>query len=267
MTLEAAAGLLACPVCAEELGLSEAAATCPGGHAFDVSRHGYLNLLRGPQPANADTAEMIAARGRFLASGAFDPILGAVRELVQDARTLAEAGAGTGWYLAGCLESSPQARGVATDVSIPAARQAARAHPRLAAVVADTWRGLPLRSEAVEFLLCAFAPRNPAEFARVLRPGARLVVVTPEPDHLAELRAAHDLLEVEPDKAERLAAGLGGRFEAADSVLVEESLDLNAGQVADVIAMGPNAFHAHPEIAVAPMRTTLSVRVSEWLAR
>ena len=74
MGLDAARGLLACPVCAEGLDLGPAAATCRQGHSFDVARQGHLNLLGAAQPANADTAAMVEARSRVLDSGAFDAV-------------------------------------------------------------------------------------------------------------------------------------------------------------------------------------------------
>ena len=50
----------------------------------------------------------------------------------------------------------------------------------VAAVVADTWDGLPLADGCVDLVQVVFAPRNPSEFARVLRPGGTLVVAREE---------------------------------------------------------------------------------------
>lgn len=171
-----------------------------------------------------------------------------------------EVGAGTGYYLAAALDALPESRGLATDVSVAACRRAAKAHPRMAAVVADTWAGLPVRSSAVDALLCVFAPRNAAEFCRVLSPGGVLVIVTPAPDHLASLRATHGLLNVPADKA----ADLRKAFVDLDAIAthhVSYSLDLGADDIADLIAMGPNAFHAG-ERTPGPARIDVSVHVS-----
>lgn len=262
MTLDAASNLLICPVCTRTpssahgdnalrespLDLSARPVRCASGHSFDVAKQGYLNLLAGPPPRNADTADMIAARDRFLGSGAYAPIAQAVARTVVSRTApggvVTDAGAGTGYYLSACLDALPDGRGVALDVSVPAARRAARAHPRSAAIVADTWAGMPLAAGTADALLCIFAPRNFAEFARVLRPGGVLVVVTPEPDHLARLRAGYGLLDLEPDKAERLhAQAAEAGFEAVGAQTVDFTFDATGRQVADLIAMGPNAFH------------------------
>ena len=110
---------------------------CPNGHAFDVARQGYLNLLGASPPANADTTAMVAARAEFLASGTTRssptpwPRRCRLRPdgagLRRGHRLLPEPGAA----------GDPHRRGFALDVSVPAVRRAARAHPRVTAVVAD----------------------------------------------------------------------------------------------------------------------------------
>lgn len=233
---------------------------CSAHHSFDVAKHGYVNLLGHGSPANADTAAMVAARDRFLSGGHYDPISDAVAAEAPSARRVLEVGAGTGHHLARVLEQLPEADGVALDVSVPASRRAARAHPRMASVVADTWAGLPLQDATVDAVLCIFAPRNPPEFARVLRPGGVVVVVMPRPEHLLELRRNHGLLDVGADKSLRLEEASHGHLKAVSSSDISYDVDLTATQVADLIAMGPNAFHTH-ETFVAP-RVAETVRVS-----
>ena len=233
---------LRCPHCAAPLSRGDHRLTCASGHSFDVARQGYVNLLGRAAPANADTPAMLDARARFLAAGRYAALADAVASALSGALRIVEVGAGTGYYLGRALDSLPGAEGLATDVSPAAARRAARAHPRAASIVADTWAGLPLLDDAVDAILCVFAPRNPAEFARVLAPGGRLVVVVPRAHHLGELRADYGLLDVAADKAEALVGSLPGwRLAALETV--ERRLELTSDEVADVIAMGPNAFH------------------------
>ncbi len=264
MNLVAAAGLLICPACGGDLDLTARPVRCPAGHCHDVARQGYLNLLGGPQPANADTAPMLAARDRFLGSGAYDPLVNLVARLVADAapRVVVEPGAGTGFYLARALDALPETVGVASDVSVAAARRAARAHPQLAAVVADTWRGLPVRTGSVDAICSVFAPRNPAEFHRLLRPGGLLVVVLPLPDHLAGLRARLGLLNIEPDKQERWSDAAADYFRPGHVEVLRHDLNLDTGQVADLVAMGPNAFHG-AVAGTGPVHDQVAVQVTQ----
>jgi 23S rRNA (guanine745-N1)-methyltransferase len=259
VSLDVAGGLLACPHCRGVLELGPFSARCPEGHSFDIARQGYLNLLGGPQPKNADTAAMVEARSRVL-SGLYGDVVALVAHAVSavGARVIVDAGAGTGQYVAAALDALPEAVGIASDVSIAAARRAAGAHPRLAAIAADTWKGQPIVDGAADVVLCVFAPRNPADFSRLLAPGGHLVVVTPEPGHLRSLRASYGLLDLDPDKDERLEQALGGRFELVTSKRLTQPVDASADEVANVISMGPNAFHSAP--ATSPERLEVDVR-------
>jgi 23S rRNA (guanine745-N1)-methyltransferase len=95
-------------------------------------------------------------------------------------------------------------------------------------------------------VLNIFAPRNPEEYARILRPGGRLLVVTPAPGHLEGLRRIVPLLAIDTDKAERLAASLGSHFEPAGVEELAVPLELGPEDLRNLVMMGPNAHHVDP---------------------
>ena len=140
----------------------------------------------------------------------------------------------------------PGRAGLALDVSKPALRRAARAHPRAAAVGCDIWGPLPLRDGVAAAVLSVFAPRNGAEIARVLQPDGVVVAVAPDPDHLRELVEALGLLGVDPRKEERLRDRLGPGLEAAGRRELRWTLQLGRAAARDAAAMGPSAFHVDP---------------------
>lgn len=254
------AEVAACPVCFSGLAAQPGVLRCPKGHSFDVARQGYVNLFNGPAPAHADSAAMLDARARVHESGLLDPVSDVAAQRMSSCRTVVEVGAGTGHYLAKVLDQAPAARGVALDISVPAAKRAARAHARAVTLVADVWQQLPLRSSRFDGVLCAFAPRNMAEFARVLIPGGLLVVVTPTSQHLVEVRRRYGLLDIDADKDDRLLRSASGLFEPIGRQKLEYQRHLEADVVRDVIAMGPNAFHGLPT-QVAATELTVSVVV------
>ena len=164
-----------------------------------------------------------------------------------------DLGAGTGYYLASVL-GAVDAPGIALDISKPAARHAAHAHPRVGAVVADVWQPLPIRGRAASVLLNVFSPRNAHEMRRILHPEGRAVVVVPEPDHLRELVEGFGLLHVDERKAERLEAQFADRFAVEAEHIHRETLQLSGEQAATLIGMGPNAWHARTRAARGPVR-------------
>lgn len=203
---------------------------------------------------------MTDARVAFLGQGHYVPIADAVVAAVTDAvggvpGCVVDVGAGTGYYLATVLDRLPEHAGLALDISKFAMRRAARAHPRMDAAVCDAWRALPVATGAAAAVLNVFAPRNAGEFARILRPGGVLVIVTPTVRHLQELIAPLGLLSVDEDKAQRLEEQLGSRFTRVDSLEVEGPMSLSHDDTTAVAGMGPSAWHAKG--------TTLEDRVRE----
>ncbi len=287
MALRDVLDLLRCPHCHGPLRRDADAVRCPRSHAFDVARQGYVNLLPGSARATtADTPAMVAARAAVVDAGTFatitealtraaaeavgSPTAGGVRGAGAPAHrgAVIDVGAGTGHHLAAVLDRLPGRPGLALDVSKHALRRAARAHPRLGAVRADTWQPLPVRDAVAALVLCVFAPRNGPEIARVLRPGGAFVVVTPTPAHLAELVEPLGLVTVHERKPQRLREQLGAELVAEAAEDVEAATLLTHEQVRSVVAMGPSARHVAPaalEPRLArlpdPVPATLSVRV------
>jgi 23S rRNA (guanine745-N1)-methyltransferase len=272
---------LRCPVCQERLTAAPSGLRCPAGHSFDRARQGYVDLTAGHVTHAGDSADMVAAREALLTAGHFTAIATAVVDTTaallrqyQMGSLIVEVGAGTGHYLGKVLDIRPDLAGLAVDVSKAALRRAARAHPRMAAVRADVWRRLPLADGSASVVLDLFAPRSGAEFARVLAEDGALVVVTAEPGHLGELVTALGLLAVDPDKRERLAAGLDPWFAPVSDRLVEAPLRLNRADAAALVGMGPSARHIEPAAIAAglagltePITASLSVRLSVWQPR
>ncbi|MEV7926214.1 MULTISPECIES: putative RNA methyltransferase [unclassified Kitasatospora] len=266
---------LACPHCAQALTRHERALRCPAGHSFDLAKQGYVSLLAGDaHTGTGDTAEMVAARADFLAAGHYRPIADALAEAAADADPeglVADLGAGTGHYLAHVLDALPGRVGAALDISKFALRRAAKAHPRIGAVVCDAWRPLPLRDASAGLMLNVFAPRNGPEIRRVLRPGATLLLVSPTARHLRELVGALGLLSVDEEKQRRIDEKLGPYLTSAGRRQVEFTLRLGPDDVRTVVGMGPSAWHTDPDRLAAaladlpdPVEVTASVTVAAY---
>ena len=226
------------------------------GHSFDVAKQGYVTLAAGAGLKHkGDDMDMVNARETYLAMGHFAPFVEAVTGAVQGAldsaslaestpASLLEVGAGTGYYLAHTLDSIAEARGVGLDISPHAAKHLAKCHPRVGAVVADVWERLPIRDESVDAISVVFAPRNPAEFQRVLAPSGQVIVLTPDAGHLDELREPLGILGVEDGKVERMYEQAEGFLEqAADPVDISFPIELDKASVAAQVGMSPSARH------------------------
>lgn len=302
--------VLRCPQCGATLELVQRSLRCPQRHTYDLARAGYVSLLRGNGAISGDDDEMARARERFLASGAYRPLLEAITDLAADTvpalnaaapppagstvsegvggsdragsrvPTVLDAGCGPGYYLSGMLDRFPTARGIGFDTSARSLRFAARSHARAAVHSGDVFAPFPLADGSVDALLDVFAPRNPAEFVRVLHPEGRLIVARPAAEHLAELRAlVPGMVAVDPQKEERLHAALDPHFDLETQRTVRCAVPLDAASARDLVAMTPSARHidaaALPERLEAlenspsatPFTVTLSVLLSSHRPR
>ncbi len=242
------------------------------GHSFDIARRGYVTLAGGAGIRYiGDDSSMIHARETFLSGGHFAPFVEAVSNSVHlaldeanvpdDASpVICEVGAGTGYYLAHALDDIENSRGIGIDVSVPAAKMLSKCHPRVGAVVADAWSRLPLRDASIDAITVVFAPRNASEFARVLKPGGQVIVLTADAGHLEELREPLGIIGVEKGKVQRMIDQAAGNLvPVSDPEPIEFTMHLDQDSIASQIGMSPSARHIHPDVLGERIATLPSV--------
>lgn len=258
MMTDECAAVLRCPVCGAPLVRFGAALHCEAWHWFDMAREGYVNLLGGGRRARdqGDSGDMVRARRRFLDHDHYRPLLDEIGATVRarlpppvhspDRPTVVlDVGCGEGYY-AGHLArrtAAGQLCCLGLDISKDAVRLAARRYRDVLFVVGDVNGRLPLDDGAVDLLLDVFAPRNPAEFARVVAAGGTLIVAIPAPHHLAELRALVPMLEIEADKEQHVIGRFADAFTPVEIRRLEHALQLEGDALRDLATMTPNYRH------------------------
>jgi SAM-dependent methyltransferase len=256
MSLQTLSEWLRCPICLQPLSRREPLAlVCPDGHAFDVNKRGFVSLIGGSRNLRADSNEMLNARDQFLGGGWYSELRDALGQAVafEAPERILDVGCGTGYYLDGVLERSGARAALGMDLSPSAVARTVRTvrsrHPSVSVdgLVADVWSPLPIRDSAADVILNVFAPRNAAEFHRVLRADGLLAVVVPQDAHLRELRTAGLVLDVQADKTALLAESLAGFFSLESLGSISTIMSLTLADVAAVVGMGPSAHHGGPE--------------------
>jgi 23S rRNA (guanine745-N1)-methyltransferase len=175
---------------------------CSNGHSFDRAKEGYVNLLLAQHKKSADpgdSAAMIQARREFLSAGHYGflarRIADWIRKLGVELPRILDAGCGEGYYLdsirrlldKGSGQTDFELGGLGVDISRTAVRVAAKSYPQLGFAVASSFR-LPLPSESLDVVVQVFAPGEPAEYRRVLSDGGLLIVASPGPRHLFQIK-------------------------------------------------------------------------------
>lgn len=286
-----------CPICGSALTQLDRRLACANAHSFDIAREGYVNLLRQHNKARVqgDAKEMLHARRAFLQRGHYAPIAHAIAHVVgqrvdellevdpQSApQWIADMGCGEGYYVQQLMQQTAAKgpnglRYCGFDLSKEAVRMAARLNKAGAFAVADLRQQIPLASRSMQLLLNIFAPRNAAEFARVLVPGGWLLTIIPHENHLQAWRTALaaqglSVLGIEEEKALRLQEHFDADFKAEDMQHLCYNIDLAQDDLENLLQMTPTAWHLAPadlEKAgqLAPMQTAVSVQLFTFRRR
>jgi len=268
---------LACPLDGQSLTRQGNAWQCSQGHSFDIAREGYVHLLpvqnkRSREPG--DSKAMVAARQRFLNAGHYEAIAAAINEAVLagmlagtgTSTACLDAGCGEGYYLRELGKVVPENLELGVlglDISKWAVRSAAKQDGQATWVV-GTNAHLPVADNSIDRLLCVFGFPVFEEFARVIKPGGRLIMVDPGPAHLRELREIIYPTLIERPESDRIYPE---PFQSLDCQTVTHRLKLDGEQsIADLLAMTPHLYRAPAAgvakaMALTQLEVTLDVRV------
>ena len=240
---------LICPVCKGALMKSESGLVCPFGHRFDRAAKGYVHLLPGNRALHGDNAEMIAARRRFLESGAYEPLSRAISEAlgkhVPETGAVLDAGCGEGYYTARLAEEHPEMRIYGVDLSRDAIRAAASRPPlkgqRVELYVAGVY-ALPFANGSFDAIASVFSPFAGDEFRRTLKSGGILLSVIPGARHLIELKGVLYDTPYENTVSDYAVEG----FSFLEKIELRERILLKTPeQIHDLFAMTPY-YHRTP---------------------
>ncbi len=274
---------LACPLDGDPLLLNGASWRCAAGHTFDVARQGYTHLLPVQKKRSLDPGDskaMVIARQRFLDAGHYQPIAAEVNRLTladlpaAGGHSCLDAGCGEGYYLRQLAAAHGYEETMALvglDISkaaiLSATRQADTDKSQQPNWLVGSNANLPVLAGTLDRVLCVFGFPVYAEFARVLKPGGRLIQVDAGPDHLRELR---EIIypELKPERKHDPEAP--DNFVRVATDTLQYNLDLNeARPVADLLAMTPHLYRAKAEgrekaAALDRLAVTVDVRLSTF---
>lgn len=251
-----------CPVCTAPLALAATGKSylCKQGHCFDMAKEGYLNLLpvqhkHSSEPG--DSKAMLSARRAFLEAGHYEPLAHAISAMLNNEAAainqplrLLDIGCGEGYYSRTIHTLLPNIEWHGLDIAKFAIAAAAKKLPNAHYVVASSKR-LPYCAQYFDAVLRVFAPSDEDELRRVLKPSGRLLIVTPGPRHLAQLKAFiyHDVRE--HADAIQLPAG----FTRITSQRLSYWLETYPSERAALLQMTPFAWranHARQQALQAP---------------
>lgn len=188
-----------CPHCQNELKEAENKVyKCLNNHCFDLSKEGYLNLLRVNKKKSNDPGDnemMISARRNFLEKGYYDPLIDAIKQTISTklkfkdtSINILDAGCGEGYYSQNSLSNFDKLKTsvIGTDISKSAVKYAAKKYKNNFYFVSSVY-DLPIANNSMDAVLSVFSPIHPPEFKRVLSEKGYLIIVSPVENHMKDL--------------------------------------------------------------------------------
>ena len=237
---------LICPICNLNLEFEGKSCRCGRGHSFDVARQGYVNLLpvqhkRSLNPG--DTREQVLSRRAFLETGAYDPIVRAVRSAAAGhSGPVLDVGCGEGYYAVRVAQSIG-AELTGLDISKEAVRWAAAKY-KGARWLCGTAAHLPIADGSVGVLMSMFALTMPEEFRRVLKDDGIFIQVLAAQDHLMGLKSIiyPEILLKEKDSVPELPG-----FSLVSSTPVRFEFTAQGEQIGNLLSMTPHFWRISAE--------------------
>ena len=246
---------LICPICQLPLVQEGSSLRCGRNHSFDMARQGYVNLLPVQQKRSlhpGDTREQVLSRRAFLESGAYTPIVEAVKNAARGhGGPILDVGCGEGYYAVRVAEHlGVELTGL--DISKEAVRCAAaqyKGHRWLCGTAAH----LPIAEDSVGILMSMFALTMPLEFHRVLKSDGIFIQVLAAQDHLMGLKSIiyPEILLKDKDSVPELEG-----FKLVSSTPVRFEFTAQGEQIGNLLSMTPHFWRISAEGARRLKETT-----------
>lgn len=236
--------LFRCPLCHEAMTADENNLHCANGHEFDLSKKGTLYFLNHQIKTEYGT-EMLAARGRMIRSGLFQPLITLIQQwLPAQSDFLLDVGCGEGSFLAQLATAQSGAK-IGFDISKPGIYLASNQMTNQTLWCVADLTNLPFADHCATTILNIFSPSHYQEFARVLQPNGTLIKVIPGSQYLQELRRSF----LPNEKIAYSNHPVQQRLNDEATILQQEHLHYqyalsDQAQFADLMAMSPLEWQA-----------------------
>ena len=236
---------IVCPLCQASFTQEKTRWVCSNAHSFDMAKQGYINLLpvqHKNSKSPGDTPEAVLARREFLQAGFYEPL----RELLMqklsaiNPQTVLDLGCGEGFYTSGM--SAIASRVIGLDIAKTAIQIAAKRYSDITWLVGSGAK-LPIASESLDAVCSFFSPLPMEEMARVLKNKGYLLVATPAPQHLYQLRAVL-FDQVNPHQPEKFIDVLSSAFQLVEQQIITYPITLTTLSLKQLLAMTPYAWKA-----------------------
>ncbi|MGI6607922.1 MAG: putative RNA methyltransferase [Erysipelotrichaceae bacterium] len=230
--------MLRCPKCQKRIIKDGKRYVCSNNHSYDIAKQGYVNLILANQKSSdnaGDNIESLNARERFLNSHYFKPLADCLTSLVNsyldNGNSFLDAGCGTGYYLKQIIKGCEKELSYyAVDISKKGVMMTSRKCKQAICFVGNVFR-LPFEEGSLDGAMSVFCPYSAEEFARAIKKGGYLFMVTPGKEHLFQLKEiVYETPYLNVEKGYKLE-----QFESVEQFNIKYTMSLNSNE--DILSL------------------------------
>lgn len=174
-----------CPKCHKDLYRIDKVYKCENNHSYDISKYGYVNLLLSKTNCG-DCLDSTNARIQFLNNGYYKPLSECIENILleHNCHDILDCGCGVGYY-ANEMKNKFSITGI--DISKDAILIASK-KDKISSYIVCSSSLIPIKENSFDAAYVIFAPLFWQSIANVSKNGALLIVVTPNTNHLYEIK-------------------------------------------------------------------------------
>lgn len=230
---------LICPVCKQILNVKSNSYICSNNHTYDRAKQGYVNLLQKQGGKTfGDSKEMIQARKYIQNRGLYNIVSDTIIEVIKKLKknTILDIGCGIGFYT---NKVQQQYKNIVygIDISKDAIKEASKQSKDIQYIVGSNSE-LPILDQSIDLILNVFSPIYIEEALRVLKKDGHIVVVSPNKDHLIEMKEI--IYDSIIDKKEERNDLLHSKLELSSERNITYKLQLNKEEIHSIFMMTPH---------------------------
>lgn len=245
-----------CPLCNLDLVLSSSSYICKNKHTYDISKHGYVNLVLVNQKKSAnpgDNEEMIKSRNAFLNKGYYKPLSEQLSKTINlssktTPQKILDIGCGEGYYLNELhqsFEKNLEHHMCGIDISKSAVQLAAKRKMGSKLAVANAYN-LPFFDKTFDTIFSIFSPMSSIEVIRVLSDNGKIIIVGPAEEHLQGL-TQHIYTDVIPHSGNYHVLDNDQDLISQEVIEVKKKILIQQEDILDFLRMTPYYWQVNQE--------------------
>lgn len=244
--LEKNINILQCPICKNEVSLTNGSVKCNNNHSFDISRKGVLLLHKKYKKCQDEiyTKQLFTNRRNFILKGFYNDVYNVIDKIISNKYQnkkikLLDLGSGECSHIKQIMKENFNV--FAVDLSYNAIELASDyIKDNILPICADVYN-LPFKNKSFDCIIDFLSPFNSIETKRVLKDNGILIKIIPTKEYLKELR--NILCFKDYEKEEDIINNISKSFNILDKTNVSKCFELDEQTKKELINMTPLSNH------------------------